>query len=174
MQVLGTFGDQQPDDGPSPYQDGSPPAMPSWDDSVVTPMMVIGESPVPPLVDKIDLRMRPEDRGFRHGDKTGRAEIAGWLGFADGTPFDAFSLLFACDAFPPPVFNTDVAPRLGAHRGTHGSRSASAGPGAGALCVPQPVSAWRAARRRRRGLGLCRHPGGAVASTGADPALIPR
>ena len=84
--------------------------MPSWDDSVVTPMMVIGESPVPPLVDKIDLRMRPEDCGFRHGDKTGRAEIAGWLGFADGTPFDAFSLLFACDAFPPPVFNTDVAP----------------------------------------------------------------
>lgn len=108
MQVLGTFGDQQPDEGPSPYQDGSPPAMPPWDDSVVTPMMLIGGSPLPPVADKIDLRMRPEDRGFQLAHKTGRAEIAGWLAFADGTPFDGFSLLFACDAFPLPVFNTDV------------------------------------------------------------------
>jgi hypothetical protein len=110
MQVLGTFGDQQIDDGPPLYREGSPPAMPSWDESVVTPMMQIGGSSLPPLADKIDVRMRPEDRGFRFGHKTGRAEIAGYMGFVDGSPFDAFSLLFACDAFPPPVFNTDVTP----------------------------------------------------------------
>lgn len=109
MQVLGTFGEQQAQIDPAPYSDGAPPAMPSWDDSAPTPLMPIGESTLPPLVDQIDIRLRPQDSGFRVGEKTGRAEIAGWLGFCDGAPFDALGLLFACDAFPPPVFNTDVA-----------------------------------------------------------------
>ncbi|WP_433609299.1 thioesterase family protein [Dactylosporangium sp. CA-139114] len=31
-------------------------------------------------------------------------DLRGWLSFDDGTPFDAFSLLYAVDAFPPVTF----------------------------------------------------------------------
>jgi acyl-CoA thioesterase len=35
------------------------------------------------------------------GYEGGSGEMRGWLGFADGTPFDPVSLLYAADAFPP-------------------------------------------------------------------------
>jgi hypothetical protein len=37
-------------------------------------------------------------------DAAGPGDLRGWLSFADGTPFDAFSLLFAVDSFPPATF----------------------------------------------------------------------
>jgi hypothetical protein len=35
---------------------------------------------------------------------SGAGEIRGWLGFADGTPFDPVSLLYVADSFPPATF----------------------------------------------------------------------
>jgi hypothetical protein len=37
-------------------------------------------------------------------DLAAPGDLRGWLSFADGTPFDAFSLLYAVDSFPPATF----------------------------------------------------------------------
>jgi len=58
----------------------------------------------PPLT----VRLRPGDEGFRLGEPTGRAEVAGWFAFSDSQPIGAIALLFVADAFPPPVFNTTL------------------------------------------------------------------
>lgn len=57
------------------------------------------------LMDRLDLRLHPDDTGFVTGSPPGRAEARGWFAFADGRPIDALSVLLACDAFPPPLFN---------------------------------------------------------------------
>ena len=62
----------------------------------------------PVLFDRLAVRLRPGDDGFRVGEPTGLAEIAGWFAFSDAQPIDAVALLFVADAFPPPVFNTSL------------------------------------------------------------------
>ncbi len=108
LQLLGTFGDQS-DDRTVHYTDGVPPVMPDWatmEPNLMPPIGTTGGAP--PIAERLELRMRPEDAEFHLGVKTGRAEIGGWLAFADHAPFDAFSLMFAADAMAPPVFNTEV------------------------------------------------------------------
>ncbi|MEO6570749.1 MAG: thioesterase family protein [Ilumatobacteraceae bacterium] len=106
MQLLGTFGEQQPAfEGEVPYIVGAPPVMPSFEESTAPPPLPDGE--VPAIFGKLGIRMRPGDAGFRDGVKSGRAEIGGWFSFADERPVDAIGLLFVADSFPPPVFNTD-------------------------------------------------------------------
>jgi len=108
MRVLGTFGHQtfdQQGDGPT-LVTGAPPELPPFDDCVIP------RSPsddfAPALFDRLAVRLRPGDEGFRLGVPTGRAEIAGWFAFSDTQPIDAVALLFVADAFPPPVFNTGL------------------------------------------------------------------
>jgi hypothetical protein len=106
MRVLGTFGHQPADhngDGPS-IVTGSPPELPPLDACVAPRAPTDDFAPV--LFDRLAVRLRPGDDGFRVGDPTGRAEIAGWFAFSDAQPIDAVALLFVADAFPPPVFNT--------------------------------------------------------------------
>jgi hypothetical protein len=54
------------------------------------------------------VRIRPGDEGFRGGHPTGNPEIRGWFAFADAEPIDAIALLLVADAFPPPIFNTEL------------------------------------------------------------------
>jgi acyl-coenzyme A thioesterase PaaI-like protein len=59
------------------------------------------------LLDQIEIRLEPESAGFRSGRPRGVGELRGWLSLLDGEPFDALSLIFAVDSFPPATF--DVA-----------------------------------------------------------------
>ena len=66
------------------------------------------EGPKPAMFERLRIRLRPEDVGFRTGQPTGRGRIDGWFAFADEEPIDAIALLLAADAFPPAVFNTEL------------------------------------------------------------------
>lgn len=107
LRVLGTFADQDPT--PPLYLDGAPPEIPAYEecDPAPDPLDAAAEG-LPGLTGRLDSRLTPGDEGFRTGAPTGRAEISGWFDFADRGPIDAYGLLLACDAFPPPIFNSDV------------------------------------------------------------------
>ncbi|MGH9133377.1 MAG: thioesterase family protein [Ilumatobacteraceae bacterium] len=104
LRVLGTFG-HQTEDGPAMIE-GAPPDLPPYDECVVPRAPT--DDFAPTLFERLAVRLRPGDDGFRLGTPTGRAEIAGWFAFADEQPIDAVALLFVADAFPPPVFNTTL------------------------------------------------------------------
>ncbi|MGB3734268.1 MAG: thioesterase family protein [Ilumatobacter sp.] len=104
LTLLATFGDQAPG-GPSRQME-EPVELPAWEDSAAPPPST--EGPKPELMNRIDLRMHPDDSGFRDGQPSGRAEIRGWFALADAEPIDAIALMLAADAFPPPVFNSGL------------------------------------------------------------------
>ena len=104
LALLGTFGDQTPG-GPSLTRE-TPVDLPDYDDCELPPPPTGG--PVPEMFRRLAVRIRPGDEGFRTGNPSGRAEIRGWFAFADGEPIDAIGLLLVADAFPPPIFNTDL------------------------------------------------------------------
>ncbi len=104
LTLLGTFGDQVPG-GPSRHTE-EPVELPSFEESSAPP--TASEGPKPELMNRIDLRMHPDDDGFRQGEPSGRAEIRGWFALADDEPIDSIALMLAADAFPPPVFNSGL------------------------------------------------------------------
>lgn len=104
IRLLGTFGDQMP--GGSELTTEQPVTLPAYEDCEVPPDPT--EGPRPEIFDRLALRIRPGDEGFRFGKPTGTAEIRGWFAFADGEPIDAIGLLLVVDSFPPPIFNTSL------------------------------------------------------------------
>ena len=90
-------------------------AEPSWVDRRPPAMTPLEECPVseiaPPgagvrveMLNVVEQRLdpasfRPADGG--PGYQSGTGEFRSWLSFADGTPFDALSLLYAADSSPP-------------------------------------------------------------------------
>lgn len=103
LQLLGTFGEQTPG-GPS--LTGEPPVeLPDYADCEVPPTAADSR---PEIHRRLAVRIRPGDEGFRTGSPTGQPEIRGWFAFADGEPIDAIGLLLVADAFPPPIFNTQL------------------------------------------------------------------
>lgn len=104
LTLLATFGDQMPG-GPSRLMSG-PVELPSFAESVPPPGA--DEGPMPGLMNRIDLRMHPDDAGFRTGNPSGEASVRGWFALADDEPIDAITLMLAADAFPPPVFNSGL------------------------------------------------------------------
>jgi hypothetical protein len=104
LRVLGTFG-HQTEGGPT-LVTGVPPDLPPFDRCAAARAPTDDFAPV--LFDRLAVRLRPGDDGFRVDEPTGRAEIAGWFAFNDAQPIDAVALLFVADAFPPPVFNTSL------------------------------------------------------------------
>jgi hypothetical protein len=104
IRVLGTFAEQS-DDGPV-FVAGAPPPLPPYEECVEPAQP--HEGPRPALNERLAVRLRPGDDGFREGRPTGTAEIAGWFAFADERPVDAIGLLLVADAFAPAVFNTEL------------------------------------------------------------------
>ncbi len=104
LQLLGTFGEQTPG-GPTAIID-RPVDLPPYDACVAPPSPL--EGPGPAMMDRLALRLRPGDDGFRSGEPSGRAEVYGWFAFSDERPVDPFGLLLASDAFPPAVFNSGL------------------------------------------------------------------
>lgn len=59
----------------------------------------------PPFAERMTLRLDPSSTGFARGAPQGRGELRGWLRFADGSDFDAMSLLLVVDSCPPATFD---------------------------------------------------------------------
>jgi len=103
LTLLATFGDQTPG-GPVMAMD-DPVELPSYDECS---MPDATDGPKPELMNRIAVRMHPDDSGFRSGEPSGRPEMRGWFDLADSEPIDAIGLMLAADAFPPPVFNSGL------------------------------------------------------------------
>jgi hypothetical protein len=57
------------------------------------------------IMNEVEVRLDQDSyRSFTDGP-SGRGELRGWLALPDAAAFDAFSLLFAVDAFPPATFD---------------------------------------------------------------------
>lgn len=96
-----------------------PEARPYWSDGLPGPVVsaqsdcvpMTGDAagdPVPAIMERVDLRIQPDDLEFARGTLTGTGVLRGWLELPDGEDFDPFSLLFAVDSFPPATL--DIAP----------------------------------------------------------------
>lgn len=96
-----------------------PEARPYWSDGLPDPVVsaqsdcvpMTGDAagaPVPAIMERVDLRIQPDDLEFARGTLTGTGVLRGWLELPDGEDFDPFSLLFAVDSFPPATL--DIAP----------------------------------------------------------------
>ena len=106
LQVLGSFGDVSLGAGGVEISTLQPPRLPPIEECVPRDRDQ-GMMPVP-MMDRLDVLLRPEDAGFSHEARSGVAEMAGYFAFADGRPIDTLALLMVCDALPPAVFNLDV------------------------------------------------------------------
>jgi acyl-CoA thioesterase len=104
LQLVGTFGDQTPG-GPEAIVD-APVDLPPYERCVAP--AAADEGPEPAIMDRLAIRLRPGDAGFRVGEPSGSAEMYGWFAFADEQRIDAIALLLAADALPPAVFNSHL------------------------------------------------------------------
>jgi acyl-coenzyme A thioesterase PaaI-like protein len=102
LTVLGTFGDLgAPGEDPELVR-GAPPDLPPVDECVA----LRAASPFPPpFMDRVELRLHPDDANFRDGAPSGEPRMRGWFRLRDGEPIDTVALLCAVDAFPPTAFN---------------------------------------------------------------------
>jgi acyl-CoA thioesterase len=101
--VLATLGDLSDADGPELIE-AEPPDLPPPDACVRS-----ADRPSPhPFMDKVDLRLHPEDAGFSEGRRSGRPLVRGWFRLPDDEPVDTVALLCAVDAFPPTIFNAHL------------------------------------------------------------------
>jgi acyl-CoA thioesterase len=106
LQLLGAFGDQTDGTADRLHEAGGPPELPPMDECA--PRATTNGMVAVPLMERIDVRLHPDDAGFQDGIRNGRGEVRGWFAFADGRPIDTLGLLLAADAFPPAVFNLDL------------------------------------------------------------------
>ncbi|MGH1504922.1 MAG: thioesterase family protein [Acidimicrobiales bacterium] len=105
IQVLGAFSDLgAPDDGPQRV-DAAPPDLPDPDDCRRVANTDGGFAP--PIMDRIDLRLHPDDARFPDAP-SGEARVRGWFRLLDDEPIDTIALLLAVDAFPPTAFNAKL------------------------------------------------------------------
>lgn len=106
VELLGSFGDIGSIEGPERV-DAHPPELPPPDDcprSKHDPSLGFP----PALMNKVDMRLHPDDAQFIRGAPTGEPSIRGWFRLVDDEPLDVFSLLLATDAFPPTIFNANL------------------------------------------------------------------
>jgi ribosome modulation factor len=107
LQLVATFGDVAAMQGGYQHVAGRPPELPPFEECVQRSAQ---QGPVRiAIMDRLNLRLHPDDAGFSVGQRSGTAQIRGWFAFADGRPLDTLALLLVGDAFPPSVFNLDIA-----------------------------------------------------------------
>lgn len=104
--LLGTFGDLA-EDADVLIQAHEPPA---WPDPETLPRLTApNDDGFPPaFVNRIDVRVHPEDAGFYEGRPAGRPVMRACLRLLDDEPIDAIGMLLAVDSLPPPTFNTHL------------------------------------------------------------------
>lgn len=105
VSVTGSLATSDPsEDGPSLLA-GSPPEVPP-PERCVRATASGGEPFPPPIVDRIDLRIHPEDVGGALGRPTGQALFRGWFRLLDDEPVDEPAIVLSTDIFPPAIFNS--------------------------------------------------------------------
>lgn len=105
LSALGSFSDlSHPSASNNPSRvDVTPPDLPPSDKCIGTdPAMASGGAG---FMDRVDLRIHPDDAGFRDGAPSGKPRVRGWFRFPGGEPVDTIGLLCVLDAFPPTIFN---------------------------------------------------------------------
>ena len=159
LQVLGTFGNLGQSDAGVERIESAPPDLPPPGECVGHRV----ENGAPALFGNVDLRLHPEDAGFASGKPSGQLRVRGWFRFAR----------WRAHRYPRPAarggfLSADLLQREPAggldadDRADHApARAARAGLAAREL---QLALRQRGVRRGgRRGLGLDRPPGGAIA-----------
>jgi acyl-CoA thioesterase len=101
LQVLGTFGNLADSAGPERV-DAAPPDLPDPD---ACERIHPDSGRDPGFMAQVDLRLHPDDQGFRQGRPSGEPRVRGWFRFPDAEPVGTLGLLLAVDSFPPTVFN---------------------------------------------------------------------
>ena len=103
--ILANSGDHNASRGPTVVQAQPPPMPPPQECLDPAPQGPMPNGLVAAIRDRIEWRVAPGTAGWMQGQRSGRAEIGGWLRFADGRPVDTHSLPLVCDAMPPAVFD---------------------------------------------------------------------
>jgi hypothetical protein len=104
IRVLATYGDLDalPDDVRTT---ALPPAMPAYRDCLGPSD---GPAPAIPgssaITERLNIRLDPATVGWVVGMPSGKGEMRGWFGLADGRDADPLSLLLTVDALPPTSF----------------------------------------------------------------------
>lgn len=66
-----------------------------------------GPAPIPgssAITERLDIKLDPATIGWAVGQPSGKGEMRGWFGLADGRDADPLSLLLTVDALPPTSF----------------------------------------------------------------------
>jgi acyl-CoA thioesterase len=104
LAVLATTTDLRLAAGPERV-DSTPPDLPEPDDCFrIEP----ADTFPPPFMGQVELRIHPDDAGFRQGEGSGEPRLRGWFRLRDEQPIDTHALLLATDAFPPTIFNANL------------------------------------------------------------------
>lgn len=104
LQVLAAFSDlSAPQEAPERV-DAQPPPLPAVEACTENQEAAAGADPFP-FAQRVDLRLHPDDSGFRRGEPSGEARIRGWFRLPDTEPVDTIACLLGLDAFPPTIFN---------------------------------------------------------------------
>ncbi|MEW2633756.1 thioesterase family protein [Streptomyces sp. NPDC048389] len=103
IRVLATYGDLDalPDDVRTTAK---PPAIPPIEHCLGP---ADGPAPIPgssAITERLDIRLDPATVGWAVGAPSGKGEMRGWFGLADGRDADPLSLLLTVDALPPTSF----------------------------------------------------------------------
>ncbi|UUN29299.1 thioesterase family protein [Streptomyces sp. FIT100] len=104
IRVLATYGDLDalPDEVRTTAK---PPAIPPYEHCLGP---ADGPAPAIPgssaITDRLDIRLDPATVGWAVGAPSGKGEMRGWFGLADGRAADPLSLLLTVDALPPTSF----------------------------------------------------------------------
>ncbi|MFF3395171.1 thioesterase family protein [Streptomyces sp. NPDC002669] len=70
-----------------------------------------GPAPIPgssAITERIDIKLDPATVGWAVGAPSGKGEMRGWFGLADGRDADPLSLLLTVDALPPTAFELGI------------------------------------------------------------------
>lgn len=101
--TLGAF--PEPADAPEPWWTGPVPFdVAPHEECMRMPSAPPGGEFTVSIMDRSDLRLDPAVLGFASGRPSGRADLRGWISFADDRPADPLSLLFFLDSLPPATF----------------------------------------------------------------------
>jgi hypothetical protein len=93
VEALFTLGDLHAA-GSARWSESAPASVTPRDELTRTPVEPPGAGVRIDMLEMVDQRVMIEAPG----------DLRGWLSFADGTPFDPISLLYAVDSFPPATF----------------------------------------------------------------------
>jgi acyl-CoA thioesterase len=86
---------------------GARPDLPAPEQCILAEPSETGPMP-PPFTGQVEVRVHPADARALLGEKTGNPVMRGWFRLRDDEPHDALSVILACDAFPPAIYNSEL------------------------------------------------------------------